>query len=44
MKVFVTAGTGYIGNAVVAALCRAGHDVKEVVHEGLRYGWDGVYR
>jgi nucleoside-diphosphate-sugar epimerase len=27
MKVFVTGGTGYIGNAVVAALCRAGHDV-----------------
>jgi nucleoside-diphosphate-sugar epimerase len=27
MKIFVTGGTGYIGNAVVAALCRAGHDV-----------------
>lgn len=28
MKIFVTGGTGYIGNAVVAALCRAGHDVR----------------
>ncbi len=27
MKIFVTGGTGYVGNAVVAALCRAGHDV-----------------
>jgi len=27
MKIFVTGGTGYIGNAVVEALCRAGHDV-----------------
>ena len=27
MKILVTGGTGYIGNAVVEALCRAGHDV-----------------
>ncbi len=31
MKIFVTGGTGYIGNAVVAALCRAGHDVRALV-------------
>lgn len=31
MKVLVTGGTGYIGNAVVAALCRAGHNVAAVV-------------
>jgi nucleoside-diphosphate-sugar epimerase len=31
MKVVVTGGTGYVGNAVVAALCRAGHDVAAIV-------------
>lgn len=31
MNVLVTGGTGYIGNAVVAALCRAGHDVAATV-------------
>ncbi|MCG3116199.1 MAG: NAD-dependent epimerase/dehydratase family protein [Candidatus Manganitrophus sp. SA1] len=32
MRVFVTGGSGYIGNAVVAALCRAGHAVTALVH------------
>ncbi len=31
MKILVTGGTGYIGNAVVGALCRAGHDVRALV-------------
>lgn len=31
MKILVTGGTGYVGNAVVAALCRAGHDVRALV-------------
>lgn len=31
MRVFVTGGSGYIGNAVVAALCRAGHTVTALV-------------
>ncbi|SRR5579884_383505 len=31
MKIFVTGGTGYIGNAVVAALCRAGHAVTALI-------------
>jgi len=31
MRVFVTGGSGYIGNAVVAALCRAGHAVTALV-------------
>ncbi|MFZ5862290.1 MAG: NAD-dependent epimerase/dehydratase family protein [Nitrospirota bacterium] len=39
MKVFVTGGTGYIGNAVVAALCRAGHDVAATVRSREKAGW-----
>ncbi|MDR7420517.1 MAG: NAD-dependent epimerase/dehydratase family protein [Armatimonadota bacterium] len=31
MNILVTGGTGYVGNAVVAALCRAGHDVAAIV-------------
>lgn len=31
MRIFVTGGSGYIGNAVVAALCRAGHAVTALV-------------
>jgi nucleoside-diphosphate-sugar epimerase len=39
MKVFVTGGTGYIGNAVVAALCRAGHDVAATVRSPEKAKW-----
>jgi nucleoside-diphosphate-sugar epimerase len=39
MNVFVTGGTGYIGNAVVAALCRAGHDVAATVRSREKAKW-----
>ncbi len=39
MKVLVTGGTGYIGNAVVAALCRAGHDVAATVRSREKATW-----
>ncbi len=39
MKVLVTAGTGYIGNAVVAALCRAGHDVTALTRHIEKAKW-----
>jgi nucleoside-diphosphate-sugar epimerase len=39
MNVLVTGGTGYIGNAVVAALCRAGHDVAATVRSREKAKW-----
>lgn len=48
MRIFVTGGSGYIGNAVVAALCRAGHAVTALVRTPEkaklveRYGAKGV--
>jgi uncharacterized protein YbjT (DUF2867 family) len=34
MRVFITGGSGYIGQAVVEALVADGHDVEALVREG----------
>ncbi len=39
MRIFVTGGSGYIGNAVVAALRRAGHTVTALVRTPEKAKW-----
>jgi uncharacterized protein YbjT (DUF2867 family) len=34
MRVFITGGSGYIGQAVVEALVAEGHEVEALVREG----------